>query len=88
MKYTGSSNYNGQDTFTYTIEDAALSSPTGTMTITVNAVNDAPVAGDTSDQTVYEDLAFSFQTTQSTDVDGDTMTITCVETGGDMPAFY
>ena len=87
LKYTGGSNYNGADSFTYTLEDAALSSPTGTMSITVSAVNDAPVAGDTSDQTVYEDVAFSFQTTQSTDVDGDTMTITCVETGGDMPAF-
>ena len=48
-------------------------SGTGTMTITINAVNDAPVAGDTSDQTVYEDVAFSFQTTASTDVDGDTL---------------
>ena len=47
--------------------------------------NDAPVAGDTSDQTVYEDVAFSFQTTASTDVDGDTLSHTCVETGTDMP---
>ena len=60
--YTGASNYNGADTFTYTVEDAALSSATGTMTMTVSAVNDAPVAGDTSDQSVFEDLAFSFQT--------------------------
>ncbi|MDB4819630.1 Ig-like domain-containing protein, partial [Euryarchaeota archaeon] len=87
LKYTGASNYNGADTFTYTVEDSALSSSTGTMTMTVSAVNDAPVAGDTSDQTVFEDLAFSFQTAQSTDVDGDTMTITCIETGSDMPAF-
>ncbi|MBL6883074.1 MAG: tandem-95 repeat protein, partial [Candidatus Thalassarchaeum sp.] len=70
LKYTGASNYNGGDTFTYTLEDAALSSATGTMTMTVSAVNDAPVAGDTSDQSVFEDLAFSFQTTASTDVDG------------------
>ena len=42
------------------------------MSITVQAVNDAPVAGDTTDQTVYEDVAFSIQTTASTDVDGDT----------------
>ena len=87
LKYTGNSNYNGQDTFTYQVYDGEAYSSTGTMTITINAVNDAPVAGDTSDQTVYEDVAFSFQTTASTDVDGDTLSHTCVETGTDMPGF-
>ena len=57
------------------------------MSITVQAVNDAPVAGDTTDQTVYEDVAFSIQTTASTDVDGDTLSHVCVETGSDMPDF-
>ena len=57
------------------------------MTMTVSPVNDAPVAGNTGDQTVYEDVAFSFQTVASTDVDGDTLSHVCVETGGDMPAF-
>ena len=85
--YTGSSNYNGADTFTYQVYDGEAYSSTGTMTMTVSPVNDAPVAGDTSDQTVYEDVAFSFQTTASTDVDGDTLSHVCVETGSDMPDF-
>ena len=46
-----------------------------------------PVAGDTTDQTVYEDVAFSIQTTASTDVDGDPLSHVCVETGSDMPDF-
>ena len=60
--YTGTTNYNGADTFTYQVYDGELYSPTGTMTMTVSPVNDAPVAGNTGDQTVYEDIAFSFQT--------------------------
>ena len=87
LKYTGNSNYNGADSFTYQVYDGDAYSGTGTMSITVQAVNDAPVAGDTTDQTVYEDVAFSIQTTASTDVDGDTLSHVCVETGSDMPDF-
>ena len=80
LVYTGGTNYNGADSFTYTVNDAALSSPTGTMSMTVTAVNDAPSAGATSDVTIYEDLAYTFNTATSTDVDtGDTLTITCLE---------
>ena len=34
------------------------------MTITVNAVNDAPVGGDTSDQTIHEDAVVSLSKPQ------------------------
>jgi len=77
--YTGSSNYNGQDTFTYQVYDGEEYSDTGTMTITITAANDAPSAGATADQTVYEDVAYSFATATSTDVDNDDLTITCLE---------
>ena len=77
--YTGSSNYNGQDTFTYQVYDGEAYSGTGTMTITISASNDAPSAGATADQTVYEDVAYSFATATSTDVDNDDLTITCLE---------
>ncbi|MFO1169802.1 MAG: Ig-like domain-containing protein [Hyphomicrobiaceae bacterium] len=43
--YTPVANYFGSDTFTYTITDGALSD-TATVTMTVNPVNDAPVAVD------------------------------------------
>ena len=39
-------NFNGTDTFTYQVTDGATDSNTATVTITVNAVNDAPVAVD------------------------------------------
>src|SRR5205823_8880079 len=36
--------YNGPDSFTFTVSDAALTSAAATVSITVTAVNDAPVA--------------------------------------------
>jgi hypothetical protein len=65
--YTPAANFNGTDTFTYTVTDrgdpdnctpgpdcAAPRSTTGTITVTVNPVNDAPVASDGS-RTTDED---------------------------------
>ncbi|GLQ30236.1 hypothetical protein GCM10007876_07140 [Litoribrevibacter albus] len=45
ITYTPNSDFNGTDSFTYTVEDnSSLASSAATVTITVNAVNDAPVA--------------------------------------------
>ena len=44
--YTPAANFNGTDTFTYTASDGSLPSNVATVTITVNPVNDAPVATD------------------------------------------
>ena len=44
--YTPTANWNGTDTFTYKVNDGELDSNTSTVTITVAAVNDAPVATD------------------------------------------
>ena len=43
--YTPTANYNGPDSFTYQANDGTLDSQPATVTITVTAVNDAPVAG-------------------------------------------
>ena len=42
--YTPDVNYNGPDTFTFSARDSGGLSVTGTATVTVNAVNDAPAA--------------------------------------------
>ncbi|MCJ2163463.1 MULTISPECIES: Ig-like domain-containing protein [unclassified Pseudodesulfovibrio] len=44
--YTPDANYNGEDSFTYTIEDAAGASDTATVYVNVTPVNDPPVAVD------------------------------------------
>jgi VCBS repeat-containing protein len=46
--YTPDANYNGSDSFTYKANDGSLDSNTATVTITISAVNDAPVASDDS----------------------------------------
>ena len=42
--YTPAANFNGTDSFTYTASDGTAVSNVATVTITVSAVNDAPVA--------------------------------------------
>ena len=37
-------NYNGADSFTFKVNDGTVDSATATVSITVNAVNDVPVA--------------------------------------------
>lgn len=44
--YIPAANYNGTDSFTYRANDGALSSNVVTVTITINPVNDAPVAAE------------------------------------------
>ncbi|MDQ3820672.1 MAG: cadherin-like domain-containing protein, partial [Acidobacteriota bacterium] len=46
--YTPNRNFSGTDSFTYRASDGQLDSNVATVTITVNAVNSAPVAFDDS----------------------------------------
>ena len=43
LRYTPAANYNGGDSFTYKANDTHVDSNTATVTVTVSAVNDAPV---------------------------------------------
>ena len=44
FSYTPTADYNGPDSFTYKLNDGSLDSNTATVSLTVTAVNDAPVA--------------------------------------------
>ncbi|WP_205699225.1 Ig-like domain-containing protein [Conexibacter sp. SYSU D00693] len=69
--YTPDADFSGPDEFDYTASDGT-SSDTGHVTVTVNAVNDAPSAGDTT-ATTAEDTPLELQLA-GTDVDGDDLT--------------
>src|SRR5207244_141782 len=54
VSYTPAANYNGPDSFTYTIGDGNGGTASATVTVTVTSVNDNPVANADS-ATVAED---------------------------------
>jgi len=76
LTYTPAANFHGTDTFTYKANDGLTDSNVATVTITVTAVNDAPIAQDQS-VTTPEDSALPI-TLVATDVDGDTLTYAIV----------
>ncbi len=64
VTYTPALNYNGSDSFTYKVYDGIGYSNTATVSITVNAINDAPVlTGVASEYTIPELAAFTFTAT-------------------------
>jgi VCBS repeat-containing protein len=78
--YTPNANYNGPDSFTYQAHDAALASNTATVTLTVTAVNDAPVAVNdaysTAEDTPLVIAAAAGVIVNDSDVDADPLTAT------------
>jgi VCBS repeat-containing protein len=79
--YTPAADFNGSDSFTYKANDGLLDSNTATVTITVGAVNDVPVAVDDA-YTTDEDTALSIAAPgvlgNDTDVDIDSLTAVLV----------
>ena len=79
--YTPVANYNGTDSFTYQASDSQTNSTTATVTITINPVNDAPVAQNDF-YTIAEDTALTITAPgvlgNDTDVDGDPLTASVV----------
>ena len=76
--YTPNQNFNGTDTFTYTISDGNGGQITKSITVSVNPINDTPVAI-TSSATVNEDAAITIDVLKdSTDIDGDSLTINAI----------
>lgn len=78
FKYTPKANYNGLDSFTYTISDGVHGTATATVNIKVRPVNDAPLAVDDVAAT-SEDVAVTIDVrTNDKDVDGDNLRLTAV----------
>ena len=75
LSYTPSADFNGPDSFTYTASDGSLSSDTATVAITVEPVNDVPVATNDSAAT-YEGTATAITVlANDTDADGDLLSV-------------
>jgi VCBS repeat-containing protein len=76
FSYTPAANFNGTDLFSYRASDGSLTSSPATVTITVSAVNDAPVAAADTYSTV-EDTALTVAAPgvlgNDSDPDGDTL---------------
>ncbi len=75
--YMPNANFFGTDTFSYTLSDGNGSTDTATVTITINPVNDPPVASSQSISTP-EDTPVNLTLTCS-DVDGDSLTFGIVD---------
>ena len=76
FSYTPNPDFFGTDSFTYQANDGIATSNAATVTITINPVNDAPVADDQSVVSA-EDTAVAITLTAS-DLDGDPLTYNVV----------
>ncbi|CAM2064826.1 Tandem-95 repeat protein [Sulfidibacter corallicola] len=77
VNYTPNADFNGVDSFTYTIRDEEGLTDTATVTVTVDPVNDPPTAGDDNAATVEDtDVTVSVLNNDSDPDTGDTLTVT------------
>ncbi|WP_220782395.1 Ig-like domain-containing protein [Shewanella sairae] len=75
ITYTPNSDFNGNDVITYTIDDGNGAQATAQLSISVNAINDNPVAVDDY-VSVTEDSAVTFSVLNNdSDVDNDALTV-------------
>ncbi|PQO34778.1 tandem-95 repeat protein [Bremerella cremea] len=73
--YTPESNFNGQDSFTYSISDGNGGSDTATVVLTVTPVNDYPTASDDGATTDEDNSVLINVLANDTDIEGDSLTI-------------
>jgi VCBS repeat-containing protein len=80
FSYTPAANFNGSDSFTYVANDGHSNSAVATVMITVNGVNDAPVAVDDNAVTAEDTAVDITVLSNDSDVDGDALTVGSVTT--------
>jgi large repetitive protein len=77
LTYTPNANFNGQNSFTFRVNDGGLNSNIATVTINVTPVNDAPTASNSS-VTTPEDTPVTIGLVAN-DLDGDALTYTITQ---------
>ena len=78
LTYTPAANFYGSDSFSYTINDGNGNTDSATVLVTINGVNDNPVAN-TDSATTDEDVAVNVDVVANdTDIDGDSLFISTV----------
>ncbi|MDP9069114.1 MAG: cadherin-like domain-containing protein, partial [Actinomycetota bacterium] len=79
--YTPPTNFSGTDSFGYTVSDGNGGSDTGTVTMTVDRVNDGPDAVDDTDSTSEDNAVVTVVVATDTDEDDDDLVITAFTQG-------
>jgi len=75
ITYTPNANYNGQDSFTYTVTAGGVTE-TATITVNVAPVNDAPVATNDTGSGLEDTPQTGNVLANDSDIDGDTLSVT------------
>jgi hypothetical protein len=79
--YTPDSDFNGSDSFTFTATDGTADSADATFDITVDSVNDAPVAADDDDSTSENTSVTTDVLANDSDAEGDALSVAGVSDG-------
>ena len=75
VSYTPASNFNGSDSFDYTVSDGQSGTDTAAVTVTVIPIEDAPIAVDDSASTPPEVAVIIDILSNDEDPDGDSLTV-------------
>jgi VCBS repeat-containing protein len=76
ITYTPDSDFEGTDTFSYTVEDPSGATSTATVTVTVDPANDVPVAVVDTATTIEDAGVIIDVLANDSDIDGDALTVT------------
>ncbi|HEX3764767.1 MAG TPA: Ig-like domain-containing protein [Kofleriaceae bacterium] len=78
VSYTPAGNYNGTDGFSYTVDDGHGGQATAQVAVTINPVNDPPVAVNDAMALDEDTTATADVIANDSDVDGDALTVSAV----------